>query len=172
MASQVTVRPVQSKKDLKTFISIPWKIYANDPNWVPLLKMDMKNILSKEKNPFWKHAEGEYFIAWRDGEPVGTIAAIINHNHNSFHDERTGFFGFFESIEDESVAHALLNAAEQWIKERDMKIFRGPMNPSTNDSCGFLLEGFNSPPVIMMTYNPRYYLYFMEIGRASCRERV
>ncbi|GBD92678.1 hypothetical protein BMS3Abin05_00252 [bacterium BMS3Abin05] len=162
MASQVTVRPVQSKKDLKTFISIPWKIYANDPNWVPLLKMDMKNILSKEKNPFWKHAEGEYFIAWRDGEPVGTIAAIINHNHNSFHDERTGFFGFFESIEDESVAHALLNAAEQWIKERDMKIFRGPMNPSTNDSCGFLLEGFNSPPVIMMTYNPRYYLDFME----------
>ncbi|NOY77320.1 MAG: N-acetyltransferase [Calditrichaeota bacterium] len=162
MNSQITIEPVRSKKDLKTFIKIPWKIYLDDPNWVPPLIMDMKTMLDKEKNPFWKHSEGEYFIARKEGQPVGRIAAIINHNHNSFHDELTGFFGFFESVNDEAVAHALLDAAEKWTKERGMKIFRGPMNPSTNDSCGFLLEGFNSPPVIMMTYNPRYYLDFME----------
>lgn len=162
MGSEVTIKPVQGKKDLKTFIKLPWKIYAGDPYWVPPLIMDMKNILDKEKNPFWKHSEGEYFIAWRDGQPVGRIAAIINDNHNSFHEEKVVFFGFFESINDENVAHSLLATVEKWGKEKGMTILRGPMNPSTNDSCGFLLEGFNSPPVVMMTYNPRYYLDLME----------
>ncbi len=162
MGSEVTIKPVQGRKDLKTFIKLPWKIYAGDPYWVPPLIMDMKNILDKEKNPFWKHSEGEYFIAWRDGQPVGRIAAIINENHNSFHEEKVVFFGFFESINDENVAHSLLATVEKWGKEKGMTILRGPMNPSTNDSCGFLLEGFNSPPVVMMTYNPRYYLDLME----------
>ncbi len=162
MSSDVTIKPVQSKRDLKTFIKLPWEIYAGDPNWVPPLIMDMKNLLDKEKNPFWKHSEGEYYIAWRDGQPVGRIAAIINDNHNTFHEEKVVFFGFFESINDENVAHKLLDTVEKWGKERGMTIMRGPMNPSTNDSCGFLLEGFNSPPVVMMTYNPRYYLDLME----------
>ncbi len=162
MSSDVTIKPVQSKKELNTFIKMPWKIYAGDPNWVPPLIMDMKNLLDKEKNPFWKHSQGEYYIAWRDGQPVGRIAAIINDNHNSFHEEKVVFFGFFESINDENVAHKLLDTVEKWGKERGMTIMRGPMNPSTNDSCGFLLEGFNSPPVVMMTYNPRYYLDQME----------
>ncbi len=162
MSSDVTIKPVQNKKELMTFIKLPWKIYAGDPNWVPPLIMDMKNLLSKEKNPFWKHSEGEHFIAWRDGQPVGRISAIINDNHNSLHEEKVVFFGFFESIQDENVAHKLLDTVEKWGKERGMTIMRGPMNPSTNDSCGFLLEGFNSPPVVMMTYNPRYYLDLME----------
>lgn len=158
----VTITPVESKKALRDFIKLPWKIYAGDPNWVPPLIIDMKKILDKKKNPFFEHSDAELFLAQKDGETVGRIAAILNNNHNKFHNEKVGFFGFFESIDDRNVADALMMAAEKWVKARGMTHLRGPMNFSTNDPCGMLCEGFDSPPVLLMTYNPPYYPTLIE----------
>ncbi len=158
----VTIKPVESKRNLRDFIKLPWKIYACDPNWVPPLIVDMKKFLDKKKNPFFEHSDAELFLAQRNGKTIGRIAAILNNNHNKFHNEKVGFFGFFESIDDPGVAKALLKAAEKWVKARGMTHLRGPMNFSTNDSCGMLSEGFDYPPVLLMTYNPKYYLTLME----------
>ena len=162
MSDQVTIQPVQSKKDLKKFILFPWKIYKDDPNWVPPLISDMKKMFDPKKNPFFEHAEVENFLAYKNGEPVGRISAIINHIHNEFQGEKTGFFGFFESVHDPEVAKALIDGAANWVKERGMDRLRGPMNFSTNDTCGLLIDDFKSPPVVEMTYNPPYYVELME----------
>ena len=135
----------------------PWKIYKNDPNWVAPLLVNEKNLLDMSRNPFYQHSEGQYFLAYKNGEVVGRIEALINDNHNEFQEEKTGFFGFYESINDENVAKALFEAAENWIRERSMDRMRGPMNPSTNDTCGLLVDAFDQPPVLLMTYNPPYY---------------
>ncbi|MGC8595313.1 MAG: hypothetical protein ACP5US_03680 [Candidatus Kryptoniota bacterium] len=156
--SSVTIEPVRTRKDLSAFIKLPWKIYQNDPYWVPPLLMDRKKLLDTKKNPFYKHSEIELFLAKKDGEVVGRNAAIINYNHNKFHNEEIGFFGFFESINDQSVANALFDAAKNWLIKKGFSAMRGPMNPSTNDEIGLLVEGFDSSPVILMTYNPKYYL--------------
>ena len=125
-------------------------------------KAIVKCVLSEKKNPFFQHAEVACFLARKNGVTVGRIAAIIDRNHIKFHNEQAGFFGFFECLPDCAVARELLGTAARWLKERDIEIMRGPMNPSTNDECGFLLEGFDSPPMIMMTYTPAYYLDYME----------
>ncbi len=156
------ITPVQSRADLKRFIKLAWKLYRDDPYWVPPLIMEMKAILDRKKNPFFQHAEAEYFLARRAGEPAGRIAAIVNHNHNRFHNEQTGFFGFFECLDDPDAARALFDAAADWVKAKGMTRLRGPMNFSTNETCGMLCEGFESSPVIMMPYNPRYYLALTE----------
>ncbi len=156
------VQPVSNKKELKEFILFPWKIYRGDPNWVPPLIMDMKEKLDRKKHPFFEHASMELFLA-RDGrEVVGRVAAVCDDLHNQVHQEKIVFFGLFESINDEAVARSLLEAAANWGRERGMKVLRGPMNLSMNDECGLLIEGFDSPPVIMMPYNPRYYVDLME----------
>ena len=160
--AELRVEPVSSKKDLKEFILLPWKVYRNDPNWVPPLILDMKNMLNKKKNPFFLHSDAEFFLARRGDEVVGRIAAILNNRHNEFHGEKTGFFGFFEVLPDYEAAAALFDTAAQWVKDRGMEVLRGPTNYSTNDTCAFLLEGFDSPPVILMTYNPPYYLEYSE----------
>lgn len=152
---------VSNNHDLDQFIRFPWKIYAGDKNWVPPLISEVKFILS-EKNPFFQHAEAAYFLARKKGEVVGRIAAIIDRNHINIHNEQAGFFGFFECIPDFEVAKRLMETAEDWLKKKDIEIMRGPMNPSANDECGFLVEGFDSPPMIMMTYTPKYYLDYME----------
>ncbi|OYV88148.1 MAG: hypothetical protein B7Z63_01150, partial [Ignavibacteriae bacterium 37-53-5] len=127
-----------------SFIKLPWKIYKDDPYWVPPLLMDRKKLLDTKKNPFYLHSEMEMFLAKRDGEIVGRIAAIINHNHNKFQEEEIGFFGFFESVNDQAVANALFDASKDWIKKKGFSSMRGPMNPSTNDEVGLLVEGFDS----------------------------
>jgi hypothetical protein len=152
---------VSDKKSLEQFIRFPWAVYEGDPNWVPPLISEMKFILGEE-NPFFRHAEAAYFLARDSGNVVGRIAAIIDRNHINTHNEQAGFFGFFECLPDPAVACGLLDAAAAWLKERDIEIMRGPVNPSTNDECGFLLEGFDSPPMIMMTYTPQYYLDYMD----------
>ncbi len=156
--SDLTIRPLSTKKDTVSFIRFLWKLYKDDPNWVPPLMMDRKKLMDREKNPFYKHADSEFFIAERDGEVVGRIAAIINHNHNKEHRENIGFYGFFESINDQEVANALFDTAKNWLKQRGVTAMRGPMSPSVNDEIGLLIEGFDSPPVVLMTYNPRYYV--------------
>jgi len=142
---------------MKAFVKFPWHIYKNDPAWVPPLIGEMLKLLSPKKNPFWEHADAAFFMAFKGKQPVGRIAAILNHRHNEFHNEKTGFFGFFESIDDKGVSSALYNAAEEWLAAKGMNAIRGPANPSSNDDWGFLLEGYNKPPTVMMPYNPEYY---------------
>ena len=158
----LTVEPVRNKRELKQFIHFPWKVYEGDPNWVPPLIADMKEMLDKKKNPFFLHSDAEFFLARRGGEVVGRIAAIQNNRHNQFHNENTGFFGFFEVLNDYEAAAALFDTAAAWLKDRGLTLMRGPMNYSTNDTCGFLLDAFDKPPVILMTYNPPYYLDFCQ----------
>ena len=160
--NNVEIKTLHSTKDITKFIKFAWKIYKGDPNWGPPLLMDKKKILNKNKNPLFKTAEMEMFMAYKDGEPVGRIAAIKNDTHNKVHDENIGFFGFFESINDQDVANALLDAARDWLKSKGVDAMRGPANPSSNDEFGMLLEGFDDPPRIMMTYNPKYYLDLMD----------
>ncbi len=162
MKENIHIEKVKTKKEFKKFIYFPWKVYKNNPNWVPPLIMDLKEKLNKKKNPFFEHADMELFLAYKDNEVTGRIAAILDENHNEIHNEKIAFFGFYESFNDSETAARLLNKASEWGKERGMEVLRGPMNPSMNDECAFLLEGFDSPPVIMMTYNPPYYLELME----------
>jgi GNAT superfamily N-acetyltransferase len=158
----IKISKVDSKKDLMRFIKMQWSIYKGDEHWVPPLIMDRKKILNKEENPFFKHAEADYFLAERNGEIVGRIAAIKNDLHNKIHNDKVGFFGFFESINDQQVANALFDTAKGWLKEKGLNIMRGPANPSSNDEWGMLLEGFDDEPRILMTYNPKYYLTLCE----------
>lgn len=156
------IRPVRSNADLRRFITCVWDIYKGDPYWVPPVIADRKKLLDREKNPFYKHAEMEMFLAWRDGKVVGRIAAIVNRAHNEAHGDDVGFFGFFESIDDRSVAHALFAEAERWLLARGLGVMRGPVNPSMNDEAGLLIDGFDDPPMILTTYNPKYYSALIE----------
>lgn len=156
------IKTVENKRELYEFIDLPWKIYKEHPHWVPPLKKEIEFTLNPQKNPFWKHAERELFIVKKEGKIVGRIAAIVDQNHNNFHHEKMGFFGFFECIPDYQVAEMLLGRARQWLKEKSMQAMRGPVNPSMNEKCGFLLEGFDKDPVILMPYNPSYYIEYIE----------
>ncbi len=156
--SEIKIKKVESKKDLNTFLKMAWKIYEGDPNWAPPVLYDKKNILNKKKNPFFKHADMDLFMAEKDGEIVGRIAAISNSLHNEVHNDNVGFFGFFECINNQEVANKLFDTAKAWLKERGFDAMRGPANPSVNDEYALLIEGFDDPPRIMMTYNPKYYM--------------
>ena len=158
----IRIVPVTSQAQRKEFAKFPWTIYKEDPNWVPPMFGDQLALLDPEKHPFWEHAEQQLFLAMRGGEVVGTISAHINHRHNEIHEDKVGFFGFFEVIDEYSVAEALLDAAAGWLRERGMEAIRGPENPSQNEEVGLLVDGFDRPRVVMMTYNPRYYQGFLE----------
>ena len=162
MTGGLRVRAARTRQDLKRFVDLPYRLHARDPVWVPPLRRDVESLLSRSKNPFFEHAEAEYFLAERDGQVVGRIAAISNHLHNDTHGDRVGFFGFFESIPDQAVASALLDAAAQWCRERNHDVVRGPASFSVNDECGLLVDGFESPPALMMPHNPPYYIELLE----------
>jgi GNAT superfamily N-acetyltransferase len=156
------IERVESKKQLEEFIKVPWMVYKNDPNWVPWLFFERLEFFDKGKNPFFEHAEADYFIARRDGKPVGTIAAVVNHTHNEFHHENSALFGVFELLEDQEAADALLDAACQWALDKGMDKIFGPISLSVWDELGVLIDGYDSPPVILMPYNPPYYVDFLE----------
>lgn len=158
----IEVKPVKTKKDLMTFIKLPFKLYENDPYWVPPLIVEEKKNFNPEKNPFYEHSDVQLFVAYKDGKPVGRITAHIDHNYNEFHDEKTGQFGFFETINDYAVSKALFDTASRWLKERGMEQILGPLSFSTNSVAGLLIEGFDSPPVVMMPYNPPFYAEHIE----------
>jgi hypothetical protein len=158
----VEIIKVASQSDLVRFIKLQWKFYSGDANWVPPLIIDRKKLLNTKKNPFYKHAQIELFLAKKDGELVGRIAAIKNDLHNQHHNDNVGFFGFFECIDDQETANSLFDAAKQWLKEKGLNAMRGPANPSSNDEYGMLAEGFDDPPRLLMTYNPKYYLRLCE----------
>jgi len=154
----IQIVPVQNHKDLVKFIKSQWLFYKDDPYFVPPLIADRLKLFDREKNPFFKHSEMQEFLAYRNNNIVGRIAAIKNDNHNLTHNDKVGFFGFFESINDQEVANALFSEVEQWLAKRGLDTIRGPENPSQNDEIGLLIEGFDSPPMVLMEYNPPYYI--------------
>ena len=160
--SKINIIEVNGKSSRREFIKFPWKIYREDPNWVPPLLLELKNQLNPAKNPFFKSAKVKYWIALQDGNTVGRIAGIINHNHNTFYREHSAFFGYFDSINDQQVAEALFEKVSKWAREEGMNKVLGPINLSTDNEAGLLIKGFNQPPVLQMTYNPRYYIDLIE----------
>ncbi len=158
----LTIHECRTPAERRAFVTFPWRVYRGDPYWVPPLVSERMAFFDPQRNPFYQHAEVALFMARRDGEPVGTIAAIINHQHNAFHNEPVGFFGAFEVLPDQEAAHALLATARDWARARGMAALRGPATFSTNEECGLLIEGFDDPPRILMAYNPPYYRDFIE----------
>jgi GNAT superfamily N-acetyltransferase len=160
--SAVEIIPVTTAAEKKAFLRLPERLYAGDPNWVCPLRIERRDFFDPKKNPFFDNADVQLFLARRDGRWVGRITAHVYHNHNRTHNERTGFFGFFECENDYVIAGALYRQAAVWLKERGMERMRGPANFTTNHEIAFLTEGFDSPPWVMMTYNPPFYLEFTE----------
>ncbi len=158
------VFPAAARRDLSRWIDLPWRLYRSDPLWVPPLKRDVRLLLDAKRNPFYAHAAAQPFLAERDGCAVGRIAAIANEAHNSFHGDNAGFFGFFECEDDEEAARALFDATGAWLAARGKETLVGPMNPSTNDDCGSLIAGFDTPPMILMPHNPPYHARLYEAG--------
>jgi GNAT superfamily N-acetyltransferase len=153
----VQVRKVESAADFRAFFTFPWTLYKHDPNWVPPLLSMRRSVFDKQHNPAWQeYLEGDYFCAWRGTELVGTIAAYINHRHNEFHNERIGWFGAFECIDDQAVADALLQTAEDWVRAKGYPTLRGPQTFTTHEAVGLLVENFSSP-LVEMPYNLPYY---------------
>jgi hypothetical protein len=162
-SAPLRITVVRSHGDVRRFVDLPWRLYAGDPCWVPPLKKQVRGYLDT-KHPFYADgaAEREIFLAWRRTRVVGRIAAIINHAHNSYHQDRWGFFGFFESEDDPEAAAALVAAAADWVQAKGCDAIAGPMNPSTNYEAGLLTKGFDTPPCVMMTYNPPRYAELLE----------
>jgi GNAT superfamily N-acetyltransferase len=167
------VAPVRGRADVRAFIDLPFRLYRGDPMWVPPLRRDVADLLSPA-HPFHEHAEVELFLA-RDarGAVVGRIAAVKNDAHTAEHHDGAGFFGFFECEPDAGVAHALLDTAAEWLRARGFAIMRGPASFSVNEECGLLVDGFDTPPVIMMPHNPRWYAELLEsYGLAKAKDLI
>ena len=155
-AQSVEVRAVALPKEAMRFVRFQWSIYEGDPHWVPPLLFERRQFLNPKKNPYFQNAEVQCFAAWRGGREVGTISAQIDAYYQQV-EAGVGFFGFFEFIDDEAVARALLEEAKTWLRERGMARARGPFNFNSNHECGLLVDGFDADPVVMMTYNRDYY---------------
>jgi GNAT superfamily N-acetyltransferase len=158
----IEIIPAETGNAFRAFIDLPYRLYRNHPHFVPPLRRERRDLFDKARHPFFRHAEGAFFLARRDGRPVGRIEAIVNHAHNQFHDDRVGFFGAFESEDDRAVSEALLESAARWLGERGLQVMRGPVTHSTNEETGLLIEGFEEPPMIGMPYNPPYYATLLE----------
>jgi GNAT superfamily N-acetyltransferase len=159
--SKLILAEVKTHRDLMAFIRFPWKIYQGNSYWVPPLIKDHLQKFSPE-SPFRSHAEMILYLVYRGREIVGRIAGIIDRHYIEFHQEKHGFFGFFESVDDHEVAHLLLSSVAAWLRERGMEKMVGPMNPSTNDEWGLLIDAFDASPCLMMPYNPPYYPALIE----------
>lgn len=158
----ISIVPVNNKKLLKAFIDFPHDLYKDDNNYVPELFIAQRDLLTPGKHPFHKHSSLQLFLAYKNNEIAGRIAAILNNNHNKFNNTNDGFFGFFDCVDDEAVAEKLFDEAKKWLKEKGVNTIIGPVNFSTNETCGLLIDGFDSPPVAMMTYNRPYYTRLIE----------
>lgn len=168
MSSQpLTIRKVETRADWKAFTRFPWQVYENDPNWVPFLFFERQEFFDRNKHPFFETADVEFFMAWRGERPVGTIAAMVNHHHNEFQQEKVAHFGIFEVLPDQEAAEALLETACEWGHRKGVTKILGPANYSSNYEYGLLVDGFDSPPVVLMTYNPAYYVDYIEAAGFS-----
>ncbi|HEU0316864.1 MAG TPA: hypothetical protein VFR49_06010 [Solirubrobacteraceae bacterium] len=156
------VRPVTDKRALRRFIGLPFELYRNEPRWVPPLIADVRKRLDPAKNPFFEHAEAEYFLAWRDGRPVGRISAHVDHHFNDFQQNDWGLWGFFEAEDSPETAAALLDAAEAWLRDRGRDRMVGPMDFTTNDEAGLLIDGHDRPAIILAPWHHPYYQPLLE----------
>jgi GNAT superfamily N-acetyltransferase len=147
---------VQGRGELTTFIKLPFGLHEGTP-WVPPLISERRHFLNQEKNPYFEHAEAEYFLAWRDGRPVGRITAQIDRRWDEFQGGSDGQFGFIDGEDDPAVFEALLGTAEEWVRSRGRERLIGPMDFTTNDECGLLIEGFDRRPMILEPWHPQYY---------------
>ena len=159
---KLTVRPVRGRRDLTRFIKLPFRLHRDSDRWVPPLVSERRRFLDRRKNPFFKHAEAEYFLAERDGEVVGRITAHIDSRWDEYQGDNDGMFGFFETTNDIAVARALIGAAAEWLRERGRERLLGPMDFTTNDECGLLIEGYEIPPMILQPWHPPYYRELIE----------
>ena len=157
----IRVKPVRDRATLKEFIRLPWKLYHSDPYWIPPLLVERFHTFSP-KNPYFQHARWQCWIAYRGDEPVGRISAQIDDLHLSRYKDQTGFFGLLEAEDEPSVFHALFQTAEEWLQSQGMMNVRGPFNLSINQECGLLVDGFDSPPMIMMGHARPYYQWHIE----------
>lgn len=148
---------VTDKKERQQFLEFPYSHYKDEKHWIPPLKREQKKLINTEDNPFYNNGEIALFLAEQNGEICGRIAAIIDHRFNEYHDTETGFFGFFECIEDESMTQLLFKVASDWLRERDCKKILGPTNPSMMDEIGILVDGFEVDPSFLMPYHKPYY---------------
>jgi hypothetical protein len=163
--SKILVVAVDNAKEMEAFLRLPWRLYPDDPNWVPPILDFQREFLDPRTGPFFEFGEAQYFLAYHDGQPAGRLSAHINRLHNQYHDPEDGFFGFFECIQDVSVAAALFDAAAAWLGQRGKKRLIGPLNFSVYDEMGLLVEGFDTMPAIFQTHNPPYYLDLLsELG--------
>jgi GNAT superfamily N-acetyltransferase len=159
---KLTVRPVRGRRDLNRFIRVPFELHRDSKQWVPPLISERRRFLDRSKNPFFDHAEAEYFLCERDGEAVGRITAHIDDRWDEFQGGNDGMFGFFECANDIAAARALVGTAAEWLRERGRERMLGPMDFTTNDECGLLIEGFDIPPMILQPWHPPYYLDLLE----------
>ena len=162
MSASVRCDKVQTRKDEKAFLNLEKEIYREDPNWVPPLWMTRRELVGFKPHPFYEDAERQAFLVRRGDRVVGRVLAIVNHAHNRRYDEKLGFFGFFECYDDVEASNELLATACRWLKDQGMTDVRGPANPSLNYEVGILIEGFDSPPTFLITYNPEYYAGLVE----------
>ncbi len=160
--SDIKIVSVNNKSLLNKFIKFPFEVYKDDPNWVAPLNFERKQFFNPEKNPFYEHAEMDLFLAFKGEKLAGRIAAIKNSIHNDLHEDKLGFFGFYEVFNDQEVSDAMLDHCKVWLKERGLDSMRGPVSPSMNEDHSILLEGRDGPPRVGMAYTPEYYQPLLE----------
>lgn len=173
MTAPIRIQKVSTPQDVETFIRFPFRLYQEASHWVPPLLMERRDFLNPERNPVFEYAKIQPFLAFRGHEPVGTLAAVLNERYGQYHPEEqhVGFFGLYECIEDQAVSEALFAAAEAWLSEGGKRVMRGPVNLTTNDVVGLLIDGFHDDPTVMMPYNPPYYAQqFEAAGFAKAKD--
>jgi GNAT superfamily N-acetyltransferase len=161
-SDSIAVRAVGSRSELKAFIELPYRLYGPGDNWVPPLRTDVRKQLDRGTNPFFRHADAEYFVAWRGKHAVGRISAQVDRHFNEFQGNRWGLWGWFECEDDPVAAAALFDAAAAWERQRGRDRMVGPMSFTTNDECGLLVEGYEIEPTILEPWQPRYYRRLIE----------
>ena len=160
--ADIAIQPVEMRSQQKRFIRLPWRIYQDDPCWMPPLIMSQEELLGFRKHPFYERSKSQSFLVTRGGRDVGRITAIVNAGHIDRYKEQRGFFGFFECDDDTAASRALFQAAGDWLHAQGMTCIRGPANPTLNYECGLLIDGFGTPPFFMMTHNRPWYAHLVE----------
>ena len=158
----LTIRPVRTRRELKRFVKVPFGLHRDSKQWVPPLVFERMQFLDRRKNPWFEHGEAEFFLAERDGEPVGRISAHVDSRWDSYQGGNDAMFGFFETAEDPEVVRALFGAAEEWARGKGRERILGPMDFTTNDEIGILIEGFERQPMILEPWHPPYYQRLIE----------
>ncbi len=160
--AKVSIRPVRTRRELKRFVKVPFRLHSDHPQWVAPLVFERMQFLDRGKNPWFEHGEAEYFLAERDGEPVGRVTAHLDRRWDEYQGGNDAMFGFFETAEDPEVAAALLGAATEWARDRGRGRILGPMDFTTNDEVGILVEGCERRPMILEPWHPPHYRELVE----------